>query len=220
MKRYQILWDGEPIGIVFAASGMSPSVSMVPHPSATLEAYLALSYYDEPGHSPLQDGTRLSPGQYARLLGGNGLGTYQQIDEDGIVVNDEAGDPVRPEGPLTLYIAFASTFGRGAGNPSDSTPVAAVLATSKDDVAIDAVAFADSPLGSQIAALFLKGVAGREVASQHLGGFLTKDLSLLEVLLHRLPATHPVFALVTKAEGWQDYLSLRPPTQTRRVAHR
>ena len=198
---------------MFAASGTSPSISMVPHPSATLEAYLALSYYDEPGHSPLQDGTRLSPGQYARLLGGNGLGTYQEIDEDGSLVHEQAAG-VTPEGPLRLYVAFASS------GFDDTTPVAAVLAPSKEDAAVDAIAFADSPLGNHIAALFLTGVAGHEIASKHLGGFLTKNLSALEVLLDKLPDSHPVFGLVSRAVGWQDYLSERKPRRPRRVARR
>jgi hypothetical protein len=133
----------------------------------------------------------------------------------------EIDDSVGGDGPLRLYIAFASTgFERDSRDPTDATPVAAVLAFSKEDPPVDAVSFSSSPLGGYIAGLFLEGLAGQEVASKYLGGFLTKDPNLLYFLLLRLPDTHPVFALVTKADGWQDYLSVREPGQRRRTARR
>ena len=85
MKQFEILDEGTPVAIVFADGPDSPSVSMSPHADADLMDYRILSYYDEPGNNPQGD-TRLSPAQYARLLGGNGAGTYRELDDDGVPV--------------------------------------------------------------------------------------------------------------------------------------
>ena len=97
MKRYEILDEGEPTAIVYADDPGSPSVSMSPHPDAELMNYRILSYYDEPGHNPMGD-TRLSPSQYARLLGGNGAGTFREVDEDGVPVMGSANSDSKGSG--------------------------------------------------------------------------------------------------------------------------
>lgn len=61
---------------------------MVPAEGADLDIYSLLSYYDEPGNSPTGS-TRLSAAQYARMLGGNGIGTYREVDENDVPVSGQ-----------------------------------------------------------------------------------------------------------------------------------
>jgi hypothetical protein len=208
--RYQLsshpfMADPSPAFAIIETDDKGDIVSIVPHQNARDDESLMESAQRLiENFSDAPDGS-FSLNQLAVSFGG-----LKQIDDS--IGGGEA---------LRLYIAFASTgFGRDGHDPSDTTPVAAVLARSKDDAAEEAVSFSDSPVGAHIAALFLRGIAGAEVASKDLDGFLTKNPSVIEILLLRLPATHPVFALVSKAEGWEDYLSVRQPKHPRRIARR
>ncbi len=205
--RYELAYlpfmgDEQPPFAIVTVDADGTVTSIEPHPTADEAGFqsanhLINNFEDDPASFPLN-----------RLAAS--YGSLKKI-----------GESVGEEGALRLFIAFASTgFGRDGDNPGSTTPVAAVLAQSKDDVAVEAISFSDSLVGAYIAGLFLRGIPGAEVASTHLSGFLTKDPNLIYFTLLRLPAKHPVFALVTKAEGWEDHLVVRQPKQPRRVARR
>lgn len=159
MPTFQILDAGTLIATAIAPSIDAPATSM----DGGEEFFSAYSGLVKEGE------VYLSPGQYARLLGGNGSGSVREVDADGHVV---AQGPLEQD-ETEIYIACLTVWAYWEKEVR-TVPVAVLSVQELDKPAREAVPIIDSGIYILMADQFRNDPRGITEVAQDLG------LSLME----------------------------------------